>query len=276
MQIKGMKNNSASWLASLFGSKESITKSDSAQIRSPQIDLTNSIGLDRVGLGVENPLRCFDSHALILGATGVGKTRFVQLLIQQLGCRILWLPGAAIELEQIHAAIIGNERFELPVLVIVDNAHLFADQLEMIELIARDGLKSNVLLLITAQLLSDLPSAVWRNCRIRFAIGQDAFEQLSLGNGPLERLEVAFSFPNRQGVLKPVDRTGFAPVVTTTNPLVRSASRPQSAPYEEFAPVRQIPLDQWSMVERAEPQDLHDRPRDSTDLPHRTRYSRTL
>ncbi len=271
-----MKNNSASWLSSLFGPKDSVSKVDSPQTSSPRIELANSIGLDRDGLAVENPCRNFDSHALILGATGTGKTRVIHLLIQQLGCRILWLPGVSEELVQIRAAIIAGERFEFPVLVIVDNAHLFTDQLELIELIARDGLKSNVLLVITAQLLPDLPSAVWRNCQIGFALDQDSCHQLSFENPSLARFELAFSFPNRKGVVKLSDRESFGPAIAMANPLVRSASRPQSAPYEEFARVRQTPSDQWSMVEQAEPQDLHGRPRDSTDLPHRTRYSRTL
>lgn len=271
-----MKKNVASWLGSLLGKKEVAGKVLVPEITYPQPNPETVIGLNHEGFSVPNPLRSFDSHSLILGSTGTGKTALIHRLVKGLGCRTIWLTYDQPEIEAIRGAIANHERFELPVLVVADDIHQFADQLEFIETIARDGIRSNVLLVVSAQLLADLPQAVWRNCQVKFALGQDGCEQLNLPSSAIGRYEIAYHWPGSTGVLKALPQSPFGKVVETSNPLARYALEPQSAPYEGFARVRQIPSDQWSMAELTEPQGPHDRLLGSTDLPHRTRYSRIL
>ncbi|MFM1958389.1 MAG: FtsK/SpoIIIE family [Actinomycetota bacterium] len=217
-------------------------------------------------------------HCLVLGAAGTGKTTLVRELLRSVSSQSIWLGGAAAEVEALKQVITRQERFEDGLLLVVDDAHLHTEQLELIELAARDGLKSNVRLVITSQLLSDLPQAVWRNCQLRYALGESAIEQLEWSESPLSEFQAAFRCPGRQGVFqlpKPVLFLSSAEDVAG-NPLLRRASTPQLAPYEESAPTRQTPLGQWSKEEPTEQPGLRDHPRDSRDLPHRTRYSRTL
>ena len=238
-----------------------------------------TLGLDQLGVPLENPMRNPEWHCLILGATGSGKTALVQSLLRNLSCRVIWIEAQNPELVAVASAICVKERFELPVVLAVDDVHLFTEHLELIELVARDGRKSNVFLVVTAQLISDLPQSVWRNCQIRFALGPDANEQLNLTTyEQLAEYVIAFSWPGKRGLLqleKPKAMPDAA-IEPQGNPLLRRASTPQLAPYEESAPARQTPLDQWSVEELAEPQGLHDRQLGNTGLPHRTRYSRTL
>ena len=217
-------------------------------------------------------------HYLVLGATGTGKTTLVRELVRNTSSRLIWVGGAHEDLTALGQVLSRQERFDETLLLVVDDVHLHAEQLELIEQVARDGLKSNVQLLITAQLLSDLPQAVWRNCQVNFALGQAAAEQLKISIEPLPEFQAAYKMPGRDGVVQ-IPMPEHFPISAGEqqgNPLLRRASTPQLAPYEESAPARQTPSDQWSKVEPAEPQGLRDHPRDSTDLPHRTRYSRTL
>lgn len=240
--------------------------------------LTGSLGVDQQGVSVDNPLRVFTGHCMILGATGTGKTTLVKNLLGDIDCQVLWLPDADPQASALKDAICQQQRFELPVLLVVDDAHLFTEHLELIELVARDGRKSNIFLVLTAQLLSDVPQAVWQNCQIRFAIGQEAMKQLNVSTHEQPSAYVAhFSWPGRQGFLRVVEsKFQNRKLPDQGNPLLRRASTPQLAPYEESAPTRQTPSDQWSVEELAEPQGLHDRQLGNTALPHRTRYSRTL
>jgi hypothetical protein len=192
---------------------------------------------------------------------------------------VIWIETQNPELVAVASAISLKERFEMPVVLVVDDVHLFTEHLELIELVARDGRKSNVFLVVTAQLIADLPSSVWRNCQIRFALGPDANEQLNLTSyEQLAEHVIAFSWPGKRGLLQ-LEKPKVMPeaaIEPQGNPLLRHASTPQLAPYEESAPAHQTPLDQWSMEELAEPQGLHDRQLGNTGLPHRTRYSRIL
>ena len=238
----------------------------------------DALGLDQLGVPLENPMRNPKWHCLILGATGSGKTALVHSLLRNLNSRVIWLETQNPEVVAVASAISLKERFEMPVVLVVDDVHLFTEHMELIELVARDGRKSNVFLLVTAQLISDLPQSVWRNCQIRFALGPDANEQLNLNTyEQLAEHVIAFSWPGKRGLLQ-LEKPKALPqtALDQGNPLLRRASTPQLAPYEESAPARQTPLDQWSMEELAEPQGLHDRQLGNTGLPHRTRYSRTL
>ncbi len=217
-------------------------------------------------------------HCLVLGATGTGKTTLTRELVRGSRCRTIWFGGAHSDIEALHQVIVRQECFEDPVLLVVDDVHLHTEHLELIELVARDGLKSNVRLVITAQLLSDLPQAVWRNCQLKYALGQSAVEQLKWNTDPLGEFQAAYKMPGRHGVIAiptPEYFSGSAGEVTG-NPLLRRASTPRLAPYEESALARQTLLDQWSKEAPAEQLGLRDHPHDSRDLPHRTRYSRTL
>ena len=217
-------------------------------------------------------------HYLVLGATGTGKTTLVRELVRNTSSRLIWVGGAPADLTSLGQVLSRQERFDENVLLVVDDVHLHAEQLELIEQVARDGLKSNVQLLITAQLLSDLPQAVWRNCQVGFALGQSALEQLDWAIGPLPEFQAAYKTPGRDGVVQiPMpEQFPISALEETGNPFLRRASTPRLAPYEESAPARQTPSDQWSKEEPAEPQGLRDHPHDSRDLPRRTRYSRTL
>lgn len=251
-----------------------------AQVETPEVRpvLPTALGVDELGIPVENPVREKIGHCLILGATGAGKTSLVKKLVADLDCRIVWLTDTSQEVGILIEAVDRQQRFEFPVLLVVDNAHLFAEQLELLELFARDGRRSNVFLLITAQLLSDLPQAVWRNCQIRFAIGVEARKQLKLpSHEQLGAYVAVFSWPGRQGFFRIAESSREArSVPDNSNPLIRRASKLPLEPYEESALAHQTPLDQWSMEGQAELQDRHDRQHGNTSQPHRTRYSRTL
>jgi hypothetical protein len=273
-----MQKHYSSKLLQLFG-----VKSSAVQVAAPEAPASSSapagsLGVDQLGVPVENPLRSYAGHCLILGATGTGKTTLLKNLVADLDCRIVLLSTTSTELPTLIETINLQKRFEFPVLLVVDDIHLFAEHLEVLELLARDGKKSNVLILITAQLLDDLPEAVWRNCQIRFAIGLDARRQLNLeANDQLGAYVAVFSWPGRQGFMKVAEAISQRSALPTqSNPLLRRASTLPSAPYEESVLARQTPLDQWSMEGQAELQDLHDRQLDSTGQPRRTRYSRTL
>lgn len=217
-------------------------------------------------------------HYLVLGATGAGKTTLVRGLVRSTSSRLIWVGGAHADLTALGQVLARQERFDENVLVVVDDVHLHAEQLELIEQVARDGLKSNVQLLITAQLLSDLPQAVWRNCQVSFALGEAALEQLDWTIGPLPEFQAAYKMPGRDGVVQipAPEQFPISAVEETGNPFLKRASTPQLAPYEESAPAHQTPSDLWSEEGPAEPQGLRDHPHDSKGLPHRTRYSRTL
>lgn len=278
VQIDAMKKINTSWLTSLLGSSSRQLAADSPAEVQPARGLDNALGLDRSGNEVENPLIPLRWHCLVLGATGTGKTTLIRELLRNINCQLIWAESESAELAALQRVVSNQERFEFPTLLVVDDVHLFAEHLELIELVARDGLKANVFLVATAQQLSDLPQAVWRNCQIKVALGQDASEELNLGVENLKCFEAIFSWPERTGALQPLQvrqviEVNYTPAV---NPLMRSASTPQSAPYEESAQVHQTPLDQWSKEVLAEPQGLHDRQLGSTNQPHRTRYSRTL
>ncbi len=227
---------------------------------------------------IVNPLETLQWHSLVLGSAGSGKTALMGELVGALNCDVIWFAGENSQFKSLQSCIEGKGRFELPVLLVVDDIHLFTEHLELIELVARDGLKSNVLLLVSAQLLSDLPQAVWRNCQIKFALGQDALDQLNQSVQNLSAFEALYLSPMGRGTLKLKNATQFQPAKSESsgNPLVRRASTPQLAPYEESALARQTPLDQWSKEVLAEPQDLRGHQLGSKDQPHRTRYSRTL
>jgi hypothetical protein len=280
VQIWVMQKMNSNWFRSLLRSKVPGPAQVTGAIGQPEQrgQHPNSLGVDRNGQVVENPLLAGGRHCLVLGATGTGKTTLARELVRNTSFRLIWVGGGHADLDALEQVIAGQERFDHPVLVVVDDAHLHTEQVELIELIARDGLKSNVLLLITAQLLSDLPQAVWRNCQIKFAIGEDAREQLQLSGEPLAAFETSFSWPSRQGKLQISMPNQFQvpEQEMTGNPLIRRASTPQLAPYEESALARQIPSAQWSKEELAELPDLLGRQLGSKDLPHRTRYSRTL
>jgi hypothetical protein len=275
-----MQKMNTSWLRSLLNSKNPTPTQVTGAIGQPQQlgELTNSLSVDLNGQVLENPLLTGGRHCLVLGVTGSGKTTLARELVRNTSFRLIWVGGAHADLGAMKQVIESQERFDHPVLVVVDDAHLHTEQLELIELIARDGLKSNVLLLVTAQLLSDLPQAVWRNCQIKFAIGEDARKQLELSGEPLAEFEAAFDWPGRQGKFQIRVPNPFqvADQEMTGNPLIGRASTPQLAPYEESALARQTPSAQWSKEEPAELPDLLGRQLGSKDLPHRTRYSRTL
>lgn len=278
VQIDAMKKINTSWLTSLLGSGSRQLAADSRAEVQPARGLDNALGLDRSGNEVENPLIPLRWHCLVLGATGTGKTTLIRELVRNINCQLIWAESESGELAALQRVVSNQERFEFPALLVVDDVHLFAEHLELIELVARDGLKANVFLVVTAQQLSDLPQAVWRNCQIKFALGQDASEELNLGVENLKCFEAIFSWPERTGALQPLQVRQVIEMNYTPagNPLMRSASTPQSAPYEESAQAHQTPLDQWSKEVLAEPQGLHDRQLGSTNQPHRTRYSRTL
>ena len=277
-----MQRNLASRLRGLLaviGSANTATSAESAAKQELVTHPQDALGLDQLGVSLENPMRNPKWHCLILGATGSGKTALVHSLLRNINSRVIWLEPQNPEVVAIASAISLKERFELSVVLVVDDVHLFTEHLELMELVARDGRKSNVFLLVTAQLISDLPQSVWRNCQIRFALGPDANEQLHLTTyEQLAEHIIAFSWPGKRGLLQ-LEKPKALPqaaIEQQGNPLLRRASTPQLAPYEESAPARQTPLDQWSMEELAEPQGLHDRQLGNTGLPHRTRYSRTL
>jgi len=276
-----MQRNLSSRLRELFaliGSANTATNAEPAAKQEPVTYTEGALGLDQLGVPLENPMRNPKWHCLILGATGSGKTALVHSLVRNLNSRVIWLETQNPELVAVASTVSLKERFEFPVVLVVDDAHLFTEHLELIELAARDGRRSNVFLLVTAQLISDLPQSVWRNCQIRFALGPDANEQLNLNSyEQLAEHVIAFSWPGKRGLLQPEKPKALPQTALDQgNPLLRRASTPQLAPYEESAPAHQTPLDQWSMEERAEPQGLHDRQLGNTGLPHRTRYSRTL
>jgi hypothetical protein len=276
-----MQSNLFSRLRQLFAAvspPKTATSAELAVSKEPAGYPEGTLGFDQLGAPIESPIRNPKWHCLILGATGSGKTSLTHRLLRNLNSRVIWLETQNPELAAVESAISRKERFELPVVLVVDDVHLFTEHLELIELVARDGRKSNVFLLVTAQLTSDLPQSVWRNCQIRFALGPDANEQLNLTTcEQLAEHVIAFSWPGKSGLLQ-IEKPKASPQagLDQGNPLLRRASTPQLAPYEESAPARQTPLDQWSMEEQAEPQGLHDRQPDNTGLPHRTRYSRTL
>ncbi len=273
-----MPNNFIIKLQQLFSVKPLPAGPELQVAQSPPLSLPASLGLDQLGVPVDNPLRAFTGHCMILGATGTGKTSLVKTLLSDLDCQVLWLPDADVQTSVLRDAICQQQRFELPVLLVVDDAHLFVEHMELLELVARDGRKSNIFLLLTAQLLSDVPRAVWQNCQIRFAIGHEARQQLNAASDEHLAAYVAhFSWPGKQGLIRIAEsKLENKKLPDQGNPLLRRASTPQLAPYEESAPTRQTPSDQWSMEELAEPQGLHDRQLGNTALPHRTRYSRTL
>ncbi len=217
-------------------------------------------------------------HCLVLGATGTGKTTLVRELVRNSRCLMLWFGGAHADIETLKQVIIRQECFEEPALLVIDDVHLHTEQLELIELVARDGLKSNVRLVISAQLLSDLPQAVWRNCQVNYALGQSAVEQLTWNIEPLAEFQAAYKMPGRHGVIAIPMPENFPDSASevTGNPLLRRASTPRLAPYEESALARQTPLGQLSKEVPAEQLGLRDHQHDSRDLPRRTRYSRTL
>ena len=275
-----MQKMNSNWFRSLLSSKDKTPVQVNGANPQPQqvSDLANSLGLELNGQVVENPLSAGGRHCLVLGATGTGKTTLTRELVRNTSFRLIWVGGANADLDALKQVIANQERFDHPALVVVDDAHIHTEQLELIELIARDGLKSNVLLLITAQLISDLPQAIWRNCQIRFALGEDARKQLEISGEPLAEFEAAFDWPGRQGrfQIRVPNQFQIADQEMTGNPLIRRASTPQLAPYEESALARQIPSAQWSKEEPAELPDLLGHQRGSRDQPHRTRYSRTL
>ena len=280
VQIWLMQKMNTNWFRSLLSSKAQTPTPVTGPIEQPNrgSELSGNLGFDSAGQLLENPLWAGGRHCLVLGATGTGKTTLARELTRNTSFRLIWVGGAHADLDALKGVIVSQERFDHPVLMVVDDAHLHVQQLELIELVARNGVNSNVLLLITAQLLSDLPQAVWRNCQIKFAIGEDAREQLQLSGEFLAEFEAAFSWPGRQGRLQIQVPNKFqaADQEMSGNPLLRRASMPQLAPYEESALARQIPSGQWSKEELAELPDLLGHQLGSKDLPHRTRYSRTL
>ena len=278
VQIGAMKKINTSWLTSLLGSGSRQLAADSPAEVQPARGSGNSLGLDRNGNEVENPLIPMRWHCLVLGATGTGKTTLLRELVRNVNCQLIWAASETADLAALQRLISNQERFEFPALLVVDDVHLFAEHLELIELFARDGLKANMFLVVTAQQLSDLPQAVWRNCQVKFALDQDASDELNQGVENLKCFEAVFGWPERTGALQPLTtrRVTELNYEQAGNPLMRSASTPQSAPYEESAQAHQTPLDQWSKEVRAEPQGLHDRQLGSTNQPRRTRYSRTL
>lgn len=225
-----------------------------------------------------NLVLTYNWHCLVLGATGTGKTTLLRELVRNTNGEMIWVGGAHPELATLKQVIVRQERFEEPVLVVVDDIHLNTEHLELIELVARDGLRSNVQLLISAQMIEDVPQAVWRNCQAIFALGESALQQLGWPIESATEFQAVFKWPSQQGShqILPPNKPANLASAETGNPLLRRASTPQLAPYEESAPTRQTPLDQWSMEVPAEPLGLRDHPHDSRDLPRRTRYSRTL
>jgi Cdc6-like AAA superfamily ATPase len=273
-----MQQIDTSWFSKALGLKPKIAepiKEEQPQVISEDM---HYLGVDRAGEGVQNPIRNARWHCLILGATGTGKTTLARELVRNVNAKVIWAGGTHPDLIALKSVIHAQERFDYPVLVVFDDAHLHAEHLELIELIARDGLKSAVTLLITAQLIADLPQSVWRNCQARFGLGSDGFDTFSTQHEEPDEFDVCFSWPNRNGVfqLRVPNQIGQQTEEFAGNPLIRRASTPQSAPYEESALARQIPLDRWSKEELAALPDLLDRQLGSKDLPHRTRYSRTL
>ncbi len=248
-----MQKMNSNWFRSLLSSKDKTPVQVNGVNPQPQqvSDLASSLGLELNGQVVENPLQDGGRHCLVLGATGTGKTTLTRQLVRNTSFRLIWVGGANADLDALKQVIANQERFDHPVLVVVDDAHIHTEQLELIELIARDGLKSNVLLLITAQLIS---------------------------GEPLAEFEAAFDWPGRQGrfQMRVPNQFQIADQEMIGNPLIRRASTPQLAPYEESALARQIPSAQWSKEEPAELPDLLGHQRGSRDQPHRTRYSRTL
>ena len=273
-----MQKNYSFKLFQLFGFGRAAAQPETTEVRAVLPTAPGALGVDQLGVPVENPLREQRGHCLILGATGTGKTSLVKKLVADLDCRIVWLTDTSQEVSILTEAIRRHQRFEFPVLLVVDDAHLFAEQLEFLELLARDGRRSNIFLLITAQLLSDLPQAVWRNCQITFAIGLEARKQLKLfSHEQLGAFVTVFSWPGRQGFIRISESSRIArDTPANSNPLLRRASKLPSEPYEESALAHQTPLDQWSTEGQAELPDLHDRQHGNTGQPHRTRYSRTL
>lgn len=273
-----MEKTHSSRLLQLFGLRRESPQVETPETKPVMHTPSGSLGVDQLGVLVENPIRTFMGHCLILGATGSGKTTLLKNLLSDLDCRIVWLTEASPEVGLLTDAIRRQQRFEFPVLLVADNAHLFAEQLELLELVARDGRRSNIFLVITAQLLSDLPQAIWRNCQIRFAIGAEARKQLKLNrHEELGAYVAVFSWPGRRGFIRIAESIRpDASLPDQSNPLLRRASTLPLVPYEESAQARQTPLDQWSMEGQAELQDLHGHQHGNTDQPRRTRYSRTL
>lgn len=274
-----MKKSSSQWLQSFFNPTESkVAAGENAPATNLESLSPHALGRDQAGNPIENPLRSHSWHTLVLGASGSGKTTLITELIRDLPCRLIWLTTESSVLTALESAVSMEERFEFPVLLVVDDAHRFAENLDLIELIARDGIRSNVTLLISAQLLSDLPQAIWKNCQIRFVLGLDSFSELPQETVALNPFEVGFAWPGSTGIVKisKPAKNWISRKQEEGNPLLRRAATPQLAPYEEFAQAHRTPLDLWSAEEQAEPPGLHDRQLGSTALPRRTRYSRTL
>jgi hypothetical protein len=278
VQIWGMQKNLSSKLRQLFDLSRATPRAETTQLLPVVAETAGPLGVDQLGVPVENPMRSYVGHCLILGASGSGKTSLIQHLLADLDCQVVWLSDAGLDTSVLSGAIAQQQRFEFPVLLVADDAHLFAEQLELLEQVARDGRRANILLLVSAQLLADLPQAIWRNCQIKFALDSDSRMQLKLvSHEQLGPYVAVFSWPGRQGFIRIVSPAKLgSPLKDQGNPLLRRASRLPSTPYEESALARQIPLDQWSVEELAEPQGLRDRQLGNTDQPRRTRYSRTL
>jgi hypothetical protein len=240
----------------------------------------NQIGVDDHGNPIDSPLSTEPGHVLIVGPTQAGKSLLAKVLMRSWRYE-LWQLSSESEAELTHEfeARKSLQRHE-PLLLVADPVHECSNLLPLLGEISRSGAKFGIKLLVTSQLLSDLPEEVWANCQSRFYAGSRSSEARALGL-PMLTAKNSFGFAYRnlavrgqfrllESKLEPEKEEDF------TNPLTGSAFRPRSAPFEESAPARQTPLDQWSMEGQAAPQGLLDHQLGSKGQPHRRRYSRTL
>ena len=234
------------------------------------IDLpTWALGLDLENQPIPSPISASKPHALIVGQTGSGKTELIKRIIGAFQGDVIVIDfkgGYDYESLTHPLRLFVGEQAELaivtlqarlsspgtPTLVVVDELAEALRNLKLaqqLESIASKGRSLGVHFVGATQTMTGISRTIWSNCHSRFALRADPIDRSQLGFSikPLQPESlgyaelndgetIAFMFPAQPPSMEEP---------ATGNPLfLRVASRPLSAPGEEFAPSRQTPWGQ--------------------------------
>jgi hypothetical protein len=241
-----------------------------ANPRPNPIDLpTWALGLDLENQPIPSPISAAKPHALIVGQTGSGKTELIKRIIGAFHGDVIVIDfkgGYDYETLTHPLRLFVGEQPELaiatlqarlnapgtPTLVVVDELAEALRNLKLaqqLESIASKGRSLGVHFVGATQTMTGISRTIWSNCHSRLALRADQIDRSQLGFSikPLQPETLGYAELN-DGETRAFIFPAQPPSVeepATGNPLfLRVASKPLSAPGEEFAPSRQTPWGQ--------------------------------